>query len=225
MSKRTEYGAIALMIFALAIVFALASMIRQNMNNLESQAGQVPADLRIGALDSLYINRPLFFSMTAPRPDWSWHVIRRDSSMAQADTAEALWPQIAWLARAAGSDSAGVRVGVLGWPAAPRVRELTITLLAEVLKNVEISGSALTRARVLVPVSEPAHHLMRGAYFAVVTPPPPSVRVITVLPRRDWLYIIEGRCPEPFYSEYRPALSGAVRRFTPLSMTDITAVY
>jgi hypothetical protein len=80
------------------------------------------------------------------------------------------------------------------------LRETTISLLAALLSEFEQDDDL---ARIVQPVTSPAHHLLGGFYFAVVLPQSSGekcpVWAVSLLPRGELGYIVLLKTTEEAY--------------------------
>jgi hypothetical protein len=201
--KKSDITTLFIFVCCLAVVLVLLLQFRMT-RSVSRLTPALPAGQSLGFIDSLYFNKPFFFSLKLPHAGWSVQMTNTDTSFTDADSAGLLWDQIRWLVRLDPVTNAGVtyaRAGVLKWPGMMDDKNMAITLLAELLRACEHNHG---QARLIVPVTQPAHRLMQGAYFMVLFPDAePVVQVVSVLSRRHLAYIIECRTTESQYPGYR----------------------
>jgi hypothetical protein len=209
--KKSDITTLFIFVCCLAVVLVLLLQFRMTRSR---RMPALPAGQYMGCIDSLYINKPFFFSLKLPHAGWSVQMTTTDTSFADADSTGLLWDQIRWLVRLDPVTDEGVtyaRAGVLKWPGLMDDKNMAITLLAELLRAYEHNNR---QARLVVPVTQPAHRLMQGAYFMVLFPDAePVVQVVSVLSRRHLAYIIECRTTESHYTGHRADFEKIVAGF------------
>ncbi|NIA29235.1 MAG: hypothetical protein GWP06_04880 [Actinobacteria bacterium] len=214
--------AIVMLVFTLAIVLIILIIMRNNFPKLPQKPPQLPAKQHVAILDSTYYNYNFYFSMQIPSTRWKMKILSRDTGLAIADTTQPILSQVKWLLdmerNQDGEKPAIARAGIFAWPAEVNAKDMTIDVLAELLKKYETPQH---RAKILVPVSTPAHRIMQGAFFVAVFPKHPDlsypVWIVSLLPRGNWAYIIIGETTEKYYPMVRDDLQKIVSRFEPIS--------
>ena len=216
--KRPELMALVMLLFSLSIIFIILKEVQRNFPELPPAPPQLPGGQKAGVLDSAYYNYYFHFSVTRPSPAWTFRVLPADSSVDAADTTRAIFPQVHWQVELENSEKSGLaRIGVLRWPGQVYAKDLAITLLAEWLEKYETPAQ---RAKIVIPVSTPAHKILQGAYLVVVLPPgrvSRPVRVLSVLPRNDLAYILVFESSEANYPALKEELEKIASGFTALS--------
>jgi hypothetical protein len=216
--KRVEAQSIIILSFCLAFIILFSLNIRKNRNALNAPSFNLPIHELYGVADSIYFNKPLHFILRSPGPTWEFTVLAQGDPSFITDTTTILWDQIQWLVNLYPiHDSVNVKVqmGILIMPSRVDDKNLTISLLAEVLKKYP---NAAQDVKILTPVTQPAHHVLQGAFCTIVLPQEPKsvVRIISLLPRKNTAYVFDCSVAESEYSVYRISLSRIISRFVPL---------
>lgn len=218
--RKIDTRALILTAFAVFVIIALY----KQMGRLKPP---VPAELeklqgrRIAIIDSAYVNLPLRFICRMPSALWHMTLESTDTCAIEVDPNLSLFSQIRWLMSAErfrGPDRlAGCRVGIL-----PRQDRHIMDIANSLMANLFDRDGSEIRSEIIQPVTAPAHPVLKGAYFLILLPESENqsfVRLVCVLPRKPWIYIVECRTPEKHYPIVRDELEGIVRRFFPLPAT------
>ncbi len=216
--RPTQSTAIILLLFAFAVVLGLMAVLRSSWTVLD----QLPQHRQTGVVDSVYVHQSSFLSLTAPN---GWFIRETgDTVLAVTDTLEKLLPQITWLVDVVppGRDvQAKTRVGALKWPETAPARKIGIQILVEMIELYEKDGQ---RIRIVTPITGPAHRILQGVYYVTVIPGDTvkmPVRVLSVLPRQQFAYVIDSRCREADYAALKDELESIVKRVNPLPMQGL----
>lgn len=220
--KKPEIMAIVMLIFTLAIILIILNIMRNNFPKLPQEPPQLASEQHVGILDSTYYNFNFYFSMQIPSASWEMKILSRDTSLVISDTTQPILPQVDWLLdmerNQDGKKLAIARAGIVEWPSEVKAKDMTIDVLAELLQKYETPQH---RAKILTPVSTPAHRVMQGAFFVAVFPKHPDlpypVWIVSLLPRGNLAYIIIGETTEEYYPMVRDDLQKIVSRFDPVS--------
>lgn len=224
-----DKSSILFLVFALFAVLVLINEMNRYTPNPDGELKRLADGQRIGSLDSLYYNFPYYFSVKRPDSSWAIQPLPQDTLVNYVKETIPLLDQVAWFVQMTHDNStmtpdAISRIGLLKWQDNVNAEDTAISIMAQALANYETRRE---RARILLKTTVPAHHLLQGAYWAVILPASQenklNVWVLTVLPRRNLTYIILSQTTEPDYAMVNSSLEKIVTRFDVLSMLDYPA--
>ncbi len=210
---------IVFLLFGLVAVIMIFLHLQRSQPQPPPELANMPPGQRIAIIDSTYINLPFLFSIRMPNSKWHLEKLSTDTLLSPFDSTQAIANQGIWVARAlrlSNSDTAAITIfAVLDRPLNMDVRNMSINFLAEIIANYESEG----RTEVLQPVTEPAHAVLKGAYFAVELPESASnfpVHVFALMPRKNMLYVIKSQTTAAHYDELYKELEHMVRNLKPI---------
>ena len=218
-SKKGDARAIVMLLFGLVAIILIWVQIRQAEPKPPPEISRL-AGKRIAVFDSTYINLPFQFLIRMSNRLWHLSALTADTVLLPIQPDQSIESRILWLLsakRVEKSDTlAKCRIGV--WAQAEgTAKSSAVNYLAEQISEHE---RGKVRARILQPVSGPAHAVLKGAYFVMALPPSGGVlmpvQIVALLPRNDLFYIIKIETTEKDYADLRNELEGIVRRFYPL---------
>ena len=228
--KRFGPSAILMLAFVLVAIILLSLEMNRRIPAPDKDVREIAGDQRIGIADSVYFNRPFYFTLKRVAPGWDMQLLSTDTTFAPVNPDLPVFGQIHWLLQMSDTSAtdtlAKTRVGVLKWQDTPDNKDVAIGLLSEILGKYETKQK---RANILVPVSMPAHHILMGNYWAAVLPESKTLHnnvwVMSVMPRRNLTYIVLNQTREPLYSKYQSIFQKVNHGFRTLSMLDKDADY
>ncbi len=225
--KKNLLGAstILMLAFVLVAITLLVFEMNRRIPKPDKDIKDIAGSERIGIADSVYFNRPYYFTLKRVVDDWDMQVLTMDSVLQFVDTDRSLFDQINWvfeMDHVVNSDTLATSLtGILKWQdEQPDSKDLAISLLAEIFEKYETSKE---RANLLVPTTLPAHHVLVGYYWAVVLPEKrveKNVWVLSVMPRRNVTYIVLNRTNQDRYDNYKSVFQKINHGFRTLSMLD-----
>ncbi len=216
---------ILMLAFVLVAITLLVFEMNRRIPKPDKDIKDIAGAERIGIADSVYFNRPYYFTLKRVVSDWDMHVLTKDSVFQYVETDRSLFGQINWLVEmdhVVNMDTLATSfTGILRWQdEQPDSKDLAISLLAEILEKYETNKE---RANILVPATLPAHHVLVGHYWAVVLPEKrvdKNIWVLSVMPRRNVTYIVLNKTFESHYDEYKSVFQKINHGFRTLSMLD-----
>ncbi len=215
MSQRTDKTRqIIFLLFGLLAVVLIFLQLQRTKPQPPAELAKLPPGKRIAVVDSSYINLPFLFSIRMPNSKWQLKMLSSDTLLTPFDSTKNIAEQTLSVARAirlANSDTAALTTfAVMSRPVDVDIRDLSIDYLASLLQRYKSYG----RSEILKPVSEPAHSVLKGAYFAVRLPDAADeypVRVYALLPRKNMIYLIQSKTSDSYYDELYTELEYLVR--------------
>ena len=187
-SKKGDARAIVMLLFGLVAIILIWVQMRQAAPKLPAEVSRLDGK-RMAIFDSTYVNLSFQFLIRMPNRYWQLSALTADTALISVGQDLSLENQILWLLsgkRAEKSDtSAMCRIGVLS-QAERTAGSLAVNYLAEQISEYEQDNA---RVRILQPVTERAHAILKGVYYAVVLPSSSEiqmpVRIVAVLHLRD----------------------------------------
>ena len=222
MKKTCYMRAIVFALFALFAIVLIMMQLQRTKPTPPAVLKKLPLGERVAIVDSSYINLPFLFIWTMPNDNWRMQVLSQDTVLTSLQSNSSMLSSIKWLvgaARLLHSDSLAVcRLGAFENSSGKSAFDLAVDMLAELLQEVEKNGD---RALILQPVTKPAHHVLKGAYFVIVNSQEPDAKVLlfALLPREKNIFVLHCRATRENYDLLRPEWQTLVQRFFPLPKT------
>jgi hypothetical protein len=216
--RKPELVSIVLLIFTLVIMLVVLSQIKKNMPESNNNIPALPEGQKVGILDSLYLNFQHYFSIKRPSQEWEFEKLQDLTVPQKADTLLPLYPQIDWLLKLTNLRNAETAFGVIEWPSRLLAKDVTTSILSELLQQYETFNQ---RARIIVPLDSPAHRVLQGAFTVVLFPENEKLKyplwLIAVLPRDSLGYIIISKTTEKSYALVKDDFEKIISDFTAIS--------
>ena len=207
------------LLFGLAAVILIFLQLRRTQPQPPPELAKLPKEQRIAIVDSTYINLPFLFSIRMPNRQRQLSLVRTDTVLSPFVPSQPIGPQLLTVARATrldGMDTVAVTTfSLLARPKDKEMRDLGIEYLAEHLETYD----TFARTEVMQQVSEPAHSVLKGSYFALLLPNAANrfrVRIVALLPRQGMIYVVQSKTTENAYSHLHQELEHMVRNFKPI---------
>ena len=209
---------IVLLVFTLAIILVVLFQVKKYMPKTDQYVPVLPEGQKVGIVDSLYLNFQHYFSVKSPSNEWAFKILPQAKILQKADTLLPLFPQVEWLVELRKQQSAQVQIGILEWPSRLKAREVTTSILSELLQQYE---TPTERARIIVPLNSPAHRILQGAYTVVLFPTSEQLEfdlwLVAVLPRDSLGYIFISKTTQQNYPFLKDDFEKVVSDFTAIS--------
>ena len=225
-----DTSSILFLVFALVAVLVLMFEVNQYVPDQRMDLKKAAGGKSIGVLDSTYFNFPFYFSLRAPDSSWVIKPLSQDTVIQYANYELPLLPQVTWFVEMSQNIENEVRAlsqtGILKWDKKVNPEDLAINFLSEILGMYETPSK---RANIIQRTITPAHHILQGAYWAVLLPESPENRlnlwVLSVLPRRNLNFIVLSKTSEKEYPVFVKSFERIVSHFEALSMLDKSVEY
>ena len=220
-NKKINIQPIVMILFALAVVFVILLQVKTGLKNSYRDYPVLLNNAAKGIVDLMYYNYTDRYSVQAPDSHWSMTERSDGFSLALLPESESMLNHINWqlqMDRMLDDNiAAQCFIGVARRDTLSLVQDQTIDMLANILDYFEHRGK---QVQITKAVTQPAHHLLQGFYFAVEIPKEMddlNVWIFSVLPRDDLLYIIYIKTNDNSYSVLRTEFEKITQRFHAIS--------